>query len=443
MATANHNPHPGSTPPVVNFRELRRRVHRALIKSIETDGALVMDQPDQLRERIGWILEEFEAAGEARVTEQEISRLETEIGEELRGFGPLTPLMMDGEISDILINGPGEVWVDRFGKLEKTAVRFDDDEHLWRIVDRMVSSHGRHLDKGSPMVDARLEDGSRLHAVIPPLCSRGVVVSIRRFRVKPFSAEEIIESGFIDESMLGLLKLLVQARMNIIISGGAASGKTTLLNLISSFIPEHERVVTIEETAELRLQHPHVIPLEARPANVEGRGEVGLRDLVRNALRMRADRIIVGEVRGAEVFDMLQAMNVGHDGSLTTVHANSPVDVLPRLEALVMTGSMGLDKESIRNMIRSSVHVIVHLMRFRDGSRRVVSMQEIIPSGERLQTRELFRFEPQRHNEDGQIRGRHVVCTDEFSVLDRIGHQGFDVTEIMAGLHANRTGDHD
>lgn len=416
------------------FRELRRRVHRALIRAIESEGAISLDQPDALRERIDWTINDLEDAGEVSVTETERERLFSEILEELSGYGPLSTLMMDGDISDILINGPHEVWVDRFGKLEKTAVRFDDDEHLWRIVDRMVTSQGRHLDKGSPMVDARLEDGSRLHVVIPPLSPRGVVVSIRRFRVRPFSTGELIDSGFLDASMLEVLRLLVEARANIIISGGASTGKTTLLNMISRYIPEAERVVTIEETAELKLEHPHVIPLEARPANVEGRGEITLRGLVRNALRMRADRIIVGEVRGAEVFDMLQAMNVGHDGSLTTVHANSPGDVLPRLEALVLTGSMGLDRESIREMIRSSIQVIVHLMRFRDGSRRVVSIREIMPGGVELQTRELFRFRMEGLDADGRVTGRHEACVTSFSTLDRIREQGYDTAAVEKRL---------
>jgi pilus assembly protein CpaF len=352
----------------------------------------------------------------------------------------LSALMLDQEISDILVNGPREVWVDRYGNLEKTGVRFDDDEHLWRIVDRMVASHGRHLDKGSPMVDARLEDGSRLHVIIPPLSSRGVIVSIRRFRVKPFETDELVAGGFFDPTMLAVLQLLVEARVNIMISGGASTGKTTLLNLISRFIPDRERVVTIEETAELKLEHPHVIPLEARPANVEGRGEVTLRDLVRNALRMRADRIIVGEVRGAEVFDMLQAMNVGHDGSLSTVHANSPEDVLPRLEALVRTGSMGLDRDSIRNMIRSSVQVVVHLARFRDGSRRVISMREIVPTADGLQTRELFRFHTEGTDTEGRILGRHETCVDGFDALERIRRQGYDVAPVEQLLRAAREG---
>lgn len=419
-----------------SFRSLRRRVHQELIESIETEGADALNNRDQVHERINWILDEIVAEQGAEVSRQDRQRLEQQILEELGGSGPLAPLMMDPDISDILINGPDEVWIDRFGKLEKSQVRFDDEAHLRRIIDRMVSAHGRHLDTGSPMVDARLKDGSRLHAIIPPLCARGTIVSIRRFRVKPFSPDELVDTGFINPAMLELLRLLVAARVNIVVSGSAATGKTTLLNMISRFIPGDERIVTIEETAELRLEHPHVIPLESRPANAEGRGGVGLRGLVKNALRMRADRIIVGEVRGAEVFDMLQAMNVGHDGSLTTVHANSPEDVLPRLESLVMMGDIAMSPEAIRRMIGSSIHIIVHLVRFRDGSRRVTSIREVLQDANELKTSEIFSFKTDGLDAEDRMTGEHVFTGGEPDILERVRQQGFDVSDLLKIMHS-------
>ena len=416
------------------FRSLRRHVHRELIESIENEGADVLDNRDEVRRRIDWILDEIASEQGNEVSPQDRQQVEFEVLEELGGSGPLAPLMMDPDISDILINGPDEIWVDRFGKLEKSEVRFDDEAHLRRIIDRMVSAHGRHLDTGSPMVDARLKDGSRLHAIIPPLCARGTIVSIRRFRVKPFSPEELVEAGFLNKPMLNLLQLLVAARVNIVVSGSAATGKTTLLNMISRFIPADERIVTIEETAELRFEHPHVIPLESRLANAEGRGGVNLRGLVKNALRMRADRIVVGEVRGDEVFDMLQAMNVGHDGSLTTVHANSPEDVLPRLESLVMTGDVNMSPTAIRRMIGSSINIIVHLVRFRDGSRRVVSIREVVLEDNEWKTLEIFRFQSDGLDAEGHMTGSHVPAGSGASILKRVRQQGFDTAPLQEAL---------
>ncbi len=419
------------------FRRLRQLVHRRLIDSIESDGAALLTDPSVVRERVGWLVEDIQASNGMEISAQQQAQIQEEILEELGGLGPLAPLMMDPDISDILVNGPFEVWVDRFGRLEKTDVRFDDDEHLRHIVDRLVATQGRHLDTGSPMVDARLRDGSRLHAIIPALCAKGTIVSIRRFRLKPFDTQELLDSGFISEPMLKLLQLVVKARLNIVISGGAAAGKTTLLNLISRYIPQGERVVTIEETAELRLEHPHVIPLECRPANVEGRGGIDLRQLVRSALRMRADRIIVGEVRGSEVFDMLQAMNVGHDGSLTTVHANSPEDVLRRLETLVLMSDMGVPREAIREMIGASIHLIIHLMRFSDGSRRVVSIREVTNVEDSLSTRELFRYRANRGGSETGPAGQHVATGELNAYLQRIAERGYEPDPSLADSAAN------
>nr|WP_082708594.1 CpaF family protein [Marinobacterium profundum] len=424
------------------FRRLRRLVHRRLIDSVEEDGNTLLDSSQAIGQRVEGLLKEFQYESGVKLEESQRQQIAHEIIQELGGMGPLAPLMLDTEISDILVNGADEVWVDRHGRLQLTDVRFDDEAHLRRFLDRLVAGQGRHLDAGSPMVDARLSDGSRLHAVIPPLCGRGTIVSIRRFRVETITREELLQQGFISEPMLDLLKLVVQAGLNLVIAGGAAAGKTTLLNMLSRFIPETDRVITIEETAELQLEHPHVISLEAKPGNIEGSGGIGLRELVRTALRMRADRIIVGEVRGTEVFDMLQAMNVGHDGSLTTVHANSPGDVLRRLEALALMGDVGLPRESVRDMIGSAIQVVVQLMRFSDGTRRVVSLCEVVSEDGQLSVRELFRFEPDldataakaASSGDGKVRveGAHRATGVPIGFLKRLQLRGFDTSAFQA-----------
>ncbi len=374
-------------------RQLRIQVFDRLLRDLETRGGDFSSGQAEASRRVRRILGEFLAApGAPDLAPEERRRLVSEVLAELGGLGPLEPLFADPTVSDVLVNGAQEVWVDRFGRLERTGVRFDDDAHLNRLLARLVSSSGRRLDEASPTVDVRLLDGSRLHAVIPPL-SPAPVVSIRRPRAVPFRLEELYECRTLSPAVGETLAASVRGGLNIVVSGGAASGKTTLLNVLSSFIPPEERVVTIEETAELRLDHPHVVTLEGRPPNVEGRGEVTLRGLVTNALRMRPDRIIVGEVRGPEVFDMLQAMNTGHEGSLTTVHANSPEDALRRLENLVHIGGFELPSAAIRELLGAAFDLLVHTARFLDGARRVTSVQEVSLTGDRLTTDELFRWD--------------------------------------------------
>ncbi len=416
------------------FKRLRQRVHQLLIATIEDDSAMALTQPEEVRERIRDIVAELNE-DDAGISTEDQARLEREILEELSGMGPLAPLMMDRAVSDILVNGPDEIWVDRAGQLQRTELRFDDDAHLRRFLDRIVSAQGRQLDATTPMVDAKLADGSRLHAVIPPLCALGAVVSIRRFRADPVTAEELVCGGFLSSPMLDLLQLAVSTGQNIVIAGSAAAGKTTLLNVISRFVPGTERIVTIEETAELKLDHAHVIPLESRPANAEGRGSVTLRDLVRTALRMRADRIIVGEVRGAEVMDMLQAMNVGHDGSLTTVHANSPQDVLRRLEALAHIGDAGLPRETLREMIGSAIQLIVQVMRFRDGSRRITSLCELVGGPDELRAVELFRFRAQGVDETGRIQGKHEATGASIRFINNVRDLGFELPASLQSIN--------
>lgn len=411
------------SPRVSPPRRLRQQLFERILREIEADGTEGLREPVVARTRARRVLAQaLEERGAPPLAPVERDRLESELVAELSGLGPLEPLFSDPTISDILVNGPDEVWVDRFGRLERTAVRFDDENHLRRLLGRMVSAHGRHLDEASPMVDVRLGDGSRLHALLPPLSAKGPTVSIRRSRSVPLRLDELFANGTLSPEMGEYLAAAVRSGLNVVVSGGAASGKTTLLNVVSRFIPLHERVVTIEETAELKLDHPHVIPLEARLPNVEGRGEVTVRSLVRTTLRMRPDRLIVGEVRGAEVFDMLQAMNSGHEGSLTTVHSNSASDALRRLENLVLLGGFELTSRAIRELLAATIHVVVQTTRFADGTRRVTSIGEVRRHGEELDTLEIFRFEPER---SGSGAGQHVATGARSFFEERLTRAGW------------------
>jgi pilus assembly protein CpaF len=411
-------------------RHLRRKLYDRFLSDIETRGSDGLFEPREVRAHVRRLLAEtLSPEEEAGLSPRERVLLEDEVISEIRGLGPLDRLFSDPTVSDILVNGPGEVWIDRFGRLERTDVRFDDDAHLLRLLRRLVSAQGRHLDEASPTVDARLPDGSRLHALIPPL-SPHTVVSVRRMRPAPFTLGELAVYGTLSPAMGDFLAAAVESRLNILISGGTGSGKTALLNVLSTFIPPGERVVTIEETAELRLDHPHVVSLEARLPNIEGRGEVSLRTLVKNTLRMRPDRIIVGEVRGAEVFDMLQAMNTGHEGSLTTVHANHPEDALRRLEHLVLMGGFELPSRAIRELLGSAFDIIVQTTRFLDGARRVTSIREVAFENERLLTRELFRFDPEGGRESG--RGRHAATGVRPYFEARLARTGLAADTIFA-----------
>lgn len=328
------------------------------------------------------------------------------IEDEVLGYGPLEQLLADPTISDILVNGANHVFVERRGKLERTEVRFHDDQHLLNIIDRIVSAVGRRIDESSPMVDARLADGSRVNAIIPPLALNGPVLSIRRFAVELLSVDDLLNSKTLTQAVADVLRGVIAARLNTVISGGTGAGKTTLLNIVSSFIPRDERIVTIEDSAELQLQQPHVVRLETRPPNIEGRGEVTARDLVRNSLRMRPDRIIVGEVRGAEALDMLQAMNTGHDGSLTTVHANSPRDAFGRIETMVSMTGIPFPMKALRAQMAAAINVVVQVERSEDGRRRVVSLQEVNGMESDIITMsEIFKFRRTGVDETGNVLG--------------------------------------
>ena len=358
------------------YQELKSTIHRRLIDRL--DLSTVADlTPEQLSGIIKTVVENMIAQEGIPLSRPDRDRLVVEIQNETMGLGPLEPLLSDTEISDIMVNGPHGVFVERRGKIEKTDVCFKDNEHLMAVIERIVSKVGRRVDEASPMVDARLADGSRVNVIIPPLAIDGPALSIRRFGVTPLKMENLLANGSLTEEMAAAFEAMVKARMNILVSGGTGAGKTTFLNVLSSSIPDDERIITVEDAAELILQQEHTVRLETRPPNIEGKGAITQRDLVRNALRMRPDRIIVGEVRGGEALDMLQAMNTGHDGSISTIHANSPRDALSRIETMVLMAGFDLPSKAIREQIASALNVILQLSRMSDGTRKVVTVSEV------------------------------------------------------------------
>jgi pilus assembly protein CpaF len=389
------------------YFELKARIHDRLLDLIDLSLIEKLDHDTlviQIRKVVERILREESFNLPMNMVERE--KIFSEIIDEVLGYGPLEPLLKDATVSDILVNTYKNIYIERFGKLEPTDVRFKDDTHLMRIIDKIVSSVGRRIDESSPMVDARLPDGSRVNAIIPPLALDGPSVSIRRFAVNPLELDDLINYQTLTTGIAEILKGIIKARLNVIISGGTGSGKTTLLNILSRFIPDDERIVTIEDAAELQMKQDHVVRLETRPANIEGRGEVVQRDLVRNSLRMRPDRIIVGEVRGKEAFDMLQAMNTGHDGSLTTIHANTPRDALMRLETMVAMANMDIPSEFLRKYVSSAIDLIIQVSRMVDGKRKLVSVQEITGmEGNVITTQEIFAFHQKGVDAEGKVRG--------------------------------------
>ncbi len=356
----------------------------------------------QIRQLGARLMEEAAAPLNVKQRERVIELIEDEV----MGLGPLEPLLADKKVADILVNGAGQVYIERRGRLELTDIRFNDDQHLMNIIDRIVSGVGRRIDESSPMVDARLKDGSRVNVIIPPLAIDGPSMSIRRFAVELLGMDDLIDYGSVTAEAAAVLKAVVKGRLNVLISGGTGAGKTTLLNVMSGFIPTTERIVTIEDSAELQLQQPHVVRLETRPPNIEGKGEVTARDLVRNSLRMRPDRIVVGEVRGQEALDMLQAMNTGHDGSLTTVHANTPRDALSRVESMVSMTGITFPTKVLREHISSAINVVVQVARHEDGRRRLVSISEINGmEGEVITMSEIYKFDRRGVADDGTVKG--------------------------------------
>ncbi|MCB9796653.1 MAG: CpaF family protein [Alphaproteobacteria bacterium] len=399
-ADAGHRPEEGAA-----YQDVKSRLHNDLVDVLNVDVIQGLPRAE-LEQQLRDILTEMMQQRALPITREEQQRAVGEIIDEVVGYGPIERLLHDPEVSDILINGHDDVWVEMRGKLHRTNIRFRDDGHLMHVIHRIVAAVGRRIDESNPYVDARLADGSRFNAIIPPLAIDGPTVSIRRFGAKPLQAADLVRFGTLPRPVLALLEACIQGKLNVLVSGGTGSGKTTLLNVLSGYIPDDERVVTIEDAAELKLQQPHVVRLETRPPNIEGEGEVTTRDLVRNALRMRPDRIVVGEIRGAEAIDMLQAMNTGHEGSISTVHANSPRHALRRIETMVGLGMGNIPGTSIREMISDALDLIIQIARMPDGSRRLTSIAEITGmEGEVISTQEVFRFRRTGLSDDGHVQG--------------------------------------
>ncbi len=410
------------------YQDLKERVHQRVIELLDLPAVSVMNQ-ETLTPQLTKVIEQTLQQESVPLNLRERAQLTQEILHEVLGLGPLEPLLADTTVADILVNTHRQVFVERFGRLELTPVRFRDEAHLRKIIDKIVARVGRRIDESSPMVDARLVDGSRVNAIIPPLALDGPSLSIRKFSKDPLQLHHLIDKKSLTPEMGELLQAIVQARLNVLISGGTGCGKTTILNVLSGFIPSQERIVTIEDAAELQLRQEHVVRLETRPSNIEGRGEVTQRDLVRNALRMRPDRIIVGEVRGAESLDMLQAMNTGHDGSLTTLHANSPRDALTRLETLVAMAGLNLSTKALRHYITSALNVVVQLTRLSDGSRKVTGIQEVTGmEGDIVTTQDIFTFQ-QTGMDQGRIKGRFKASGVRPKFIERFQAYGVPLSQ--------------
>lgn len=417
-----------------SYQEVKQRIHQRIVDEMTPEEQLMLtsvhQDPHQVETLITDYCQRVLDENPFAIPQGEKPRLIADIRDEVLGLGPIEALRKDDAITEIMVNGPRQVFVERMGKLELTDAKFHDTAHLMNIIERILTPLGRRVDESSPLVDARLEDGLRVNIIIPPLSLVGPCLTIRKFSKTPLSVDNLISFGTMDEKMATFLRACVKARINILVSGGTGSGKTTTLNVISSFIPEGERIVTIEDAAELRLQQQHVVTLEARPANLEGKGAITIRDLVRNALRMRPDRIIVGEVRTGEALDMLQAMNTGHDGSLTTAHTNSPRDVLSRLETMVMMSGLELPERAIREQISSAIDLIIHQARLRDGSRKITYITEVQKmEGTTITTQDIFRFEQTGFDNNGKILGHFVPTGLRPSFLEKFEISGIKLPD--------------
>jgi pilus assembly protein CpaF len=413
------------------YQELKSSIHRKLIDRLDLSSVAEIS-PEQLSGIIKTVVEGLIAAEGIPLTRAERERLVVEIQHETLGLGPLEPLLQDPEISDIMVNGAGKVYIEKQGKIHRTEVTFKDDDHLMTIIERIVSKVGRRVDESTPLVDARLPDGSRVNVIIPPLALDGPALSIRRFGIDPLKMENLVANRSLTEEMAKVFDAMVRARLNILVSGGTGAGKTTLLNILSSSVPDDERIVTIEDSAELILQQEHVVRLETRPANIEGKGTVSQRDLVRNALRMRPDRIILGEVRGGEALDMLQAMNTGHDGSISTVHANSPRDALARIETMVLMAGFELPPKAIREQVSSALNVIIQVARLSDGTRKIVKVTEITGmEGDVVVMQDIFVFEKQGLDPEGKVIGQYRATGVRPKFLDTIHTAGIHLGSEM------------
>jgi pilus assembly protein CpaF len=413
------------------YQQLKMNVHEKIIDRVELDK-LQRLTPEQTKRELAQLVERIVDEDKIPMNELERRRLAQDVHDEMFGLGPLEPLLADPTVSDILVNTPRHVYVERRGKLEHTDITFLDDAHLMKIIERIVSRVGRRIDESTPMVDARLPDGSRVNAIIPPSAIDGPLVSIRRFAVNPLKVDDMVKNQTFTPAMAQLLEALIKAKLNVLISGGTGSGKTTMLNLLSGFIPNDERIVTIEDAAELQLRQEHVLRLETRPPNIEGKGEISQRSLVKNALRMRPDRIVLGEVRGAEALDMLHAMNTGHEGSMATLHANTPRDALSRLENMVGMAGLTMPIKAMRQQIASAITVVVQASRLTDGRRKLMSISEITGmEGEIINMQEIFTFKRTGVAEDGTVKGYFCATGVRPKFADRLAAFGLALPDQM------------
>jgi len=423
-----------------SFQQIKSRIHRRLLERLNLSNLERLDREEVVL-AIAKVVQDLITQESLPLNLDEREQVVRQVVDEIFGLGPLEPLIQDPEVSDILVNTAKQVFIERYGKLENTDVRFQDDRHLLQVIDRIVSAVGRRIDDSAPMVDARLPDGSRVNAIIPPLAIDGPHLSIRKFKRDALSGEDLIRTNSVTEPMLELLSGIVKARLNVLISGGTGAGKTTLLNILSSFIPTDERIVTIEDSAELQLRQPHVVRLETRAANVEGQGAVPQRLLLINSLRMRPDRIVVGEVRGPEAVDMLQAMNTGHDGSLTTLHANTPRDALSRLETMISMASLNLADKAMRQQIASAIDVVIQVSRLSDGTRKVIQIAEVVGmEGDIITMQDIFSFQRQGLDEDGKVRGHFRPTGIRPRFAERLKAWGIELpSDIFSPLAAVKT----
>ncbi|MGH7934187.1 MAG: TadA family conjugal transfer-associated ATPase [Candidatus Binataceae bacterium] len=411
-------------------RRLKIKVHNRLLETLDVSKLDALE-PAMVSSKVTAAINDTLDEEGRLLTDLDRARLVSEIKNELLGLGPLEPLLHDDEITDILVNGHNQVYVEKRGKLQRADVTFQDNHHLMLIIDRIVSQVGRRVDEASPMVDARLRDGSRINAIISPLALDGPALSIRRFGKRRYNIGALVEKGSITREMVDFLHAVVRSRLNVLVCGGTGSGKTTMLNCLSAFVPEDERIVTIEDSAELMLQQPHVVRLETRPANLEGKGEVTQRDLVKNCLRMRPDRIIVGEVRGAEVFDMLQAMSTGHDGSIATIHANSPRESIGRLEMMMLLAGFSIPQRAMRQQVAAAINMIVHVSRLSDGTRRVMKISELSGmEGETIMMQDLFEFVRTGADAEGNILGQYRTTGIRSAYSQQVETAGFKFAAV-------------
>lgn len=417
-----------------DYQTIKQSVHKIIVEQMTPTEQMVLSAVQQdaaeVEQVIGNYVDKVLEDNPFAVPVSERGRIVSDLRDEMLGLGPIESLLKDPSITEIMVNGPKKVFIERMGKLQLSGVQFHDDAHVMNIIERILSPIGRHIDESTPLVDARLKDGSRVNIIIPPLALCGPCITIRKFAQKALSVENLISFGTLDRKMADFIRACIQARINILVSGGTGSGKTTTLNVLSSFIPENERIVTIEDAAELKLQQTHVVTLESRPANIEGSGQITIRDLVKNALRMRPDRIIVGEVRSGEALDMLQAMNTGHDGSLTTAHANTPRDALSRLETMVLMAGFEMPVRAIREQISSAIELILQQSRLKDGSRKITYITEVQHmEGDVITTQDLFRFEQTGMDADGKLTGHFVSTGMQPSFMEKFQTNGVELPD--------------